>query len=119
MRKRATELERTRETAPGEESACAAADELHALLDRLDDTTRCPVGVRCEVDGSERPDLIVATFATPMGPMCLTVCPDHAMPEMPPPVTWSTAARLVAQHAAHIGLTIDEMNELLDGRGER
>ena len=118
IRKRAAELEHARETAADEATARAAADALHALCDALEDTTRCPVGVRCEVDGTERQDLIVATFATPMGFMCLTTCPDHAMPDMAPPVCWSTAARLVEQHAAHVGLTIDEMNEVLGGRGE-
>ncbi len=37
LRRRAAELEHARETAPDEESARRAADELHALLDAADD----------------------------------------------------------------------------------
>lgn len=85
----------------------------------LDDTSRCPLGVRCEVDGAERSDLIVATFHTPLGVLCLSVCPDHVAPDVSPPISVSTASRLVAQHCAHLGIDLDRMAEILDEGRDR
>ncbi len=70
----------------------------------LDETTRCPLGHRCESCGVERGDLAVGTATTALGVLCLTLCPRCAAAAMPPPVAVGTAARLVAQHAAHLGL---------------
>jgi hypothetical protein len=38
----------------------------------LDDTSRCPLGGRCESCGVERDDLAVSTATTPLGVLCLT-----------------------------------------------
>jgi hypothetical protein len=80
----------------------------------LDRTDNCPLGVRCEVDGSERADLVVETFHTPLGVMCLTVCPDHAAPDTAPPIAKATAARLVNQHCQHLGINADRMAAFLE-----
>lgn len=88
------------------------------MLD-VDDTTHCPIGVRCEVDGRERSDLIVATYRTPLGVLCLTICPDHVAPEVSPPVSVGTANRLVIQHCLHLGCTVDDMSEALEGEPTR
>ena len=74
----------------------------------LDDVSHCPLGVRCEIDGSERPDLVVDTFDTPVGVLCLSICPDHVAPKMSPPVSVATAFRLVGQHCAHLGIDVDQ-----------
>ena len=45
----------------------------------LDDTSRCPVGHRCESCGAERDDLAVETAAAArLGVMCLTRCAGGA-----------------------------------------
>ena len=82
----------------------------------LDDTTRCPLGVRCESCGVEGPGLAVATVAlASLGVACLTLCEPCATSGVTPPVTVSTAARLTIQHAVHLGIDLDQMAEALDG----
>lgn len=70
-----------------------------------DDTSCCPVGERCECCGIERDDLAVVTSNLgSVGVACLTMCPSCAASAVPPPVTIRTAARLVLQHAVHVGI---------------
>jgi hypothetical protein len=72
----------------------------------VDDTSRCPLGVRCESCGTERDDLTIATSCTDLGALCLTACPTCAAAisrGTPLPVSVATAARLVAQHSRHLG----------------
>ena len=75
----------------------------------LDDVERCPLGHRCESCGVERADLQVRTVTTPLGVMCLTLCPRCAGSGVVPPVSLGTAVRLTAQHAEHLGIDLDEM----------
>jgi hypothetical protein len=76
----------------------------------LDDTSRCPVGHRCESCGTERGDLAVTTADLGrLGVACLTLCPPCTDSNIAPPVTVSTAARLVGQHCQHLGITVDDM----------
>jgi hypothetical protein len=76
----------------------------------LDDTTRCPLGIRCEACGAERDDLAVSTVPLGrLGVACLTLCPRCAGSGVVPPVSVGTAIRLTAQHCAHLGITVDEM----------
>jgi hypothetical protein len=83
----------------------------------LDDVMRCPLGVRCEACGAERDDLSVCTAWTPLGVLCLTMCPRCASASMAPPVAVGTAVRLVGQHCAHLGIDLDQMAAALDRRG--
>ncbi|MDN5929505.1 MAG: hypothetical protein L0I24_00305 [Pseudonocardia sp.] len=79
----------------------------------VDDTARCPLGVRCESCGVEGQDLAVETADLGrLGVACLTMCPRCAASSTPPPVAVSTAARLVMQHAMHLGITADDMADL-------
>jgi len=81
----------------------------------LDATDHCPLGVRCESCGAERKDLAVTTAALgPLGVACLTLCPPCAGSDVAPPVTVGTAVRLVCQHAAHLGITLDDMAAALE-----
>ena len=84
----------------------------------LDDTSRCPVGHRCESCGTERGRLAVETAtAARLGVMCLTLCRRCAAFDDQIPVSVSTAARLVGQHCQHLGITVDEMAAAMeDGR---
>jgi hypothetical protein len=76
----------------------------------LDDTSRCPLGRRCEACGAKRDDLDVATVALDvLGVACLTLCPRCAESGVVPPVSVGTAVRLVAEHCGHLGITLDEM----------
>jgi len=81
----------------------------------LDDTSSCPLGVRCESCGVERDDLEVRTAAFGrLGVACLTLCPRCAGSDVVPPVAVGTAMRLPAQHWGHLGITVDEMAAAMD-----
>lgn len=85
----------------------------------LDDTSRCPIGVRCESCGAEGPGLTVHTVELGrLGVACLTLCPRCAEADTAPPVAVGTAVRIVGQHCAHLGITLDEMAELLTEQAE-
>jgi hypothetical protein len=76
----------------------------------LDDTSRCPLGHRCESCGAERDDLAVCTAVMDrLGVACLTLCPRCAGSEVVPPVSVGTAVRLTMQHCLHLGITVDDM----------
>lgn len=77
----------------------------------LDDTARCPLGVRCESCGTEHAQLAVSTANTALGVLCLTLCPTCAASADTPPVSVATAARLVMQHCEHLGIDVDQMAE--------
>ena len=85
----------------------------------LDDTSRCPLGHRCESCGVERDDLAVCTVALArLGVACLTLCPRCAGSDVIPPVSVGTAVRLSdAAHRLHLGITVDDMDEALGGGG--
>lgn len=79
----------------------------------LDATENCPLGARCESCGIEATDLQVQTADLGrLGVACFTLCPPCGTSGVVPPVTVSTAMRLVGQHAAHLGLTLDEAAEV-------
>jgi hypothetical protein len=81
----------------------------------LDDTSRCPVGHRCESCSAERDDLAVETSAaTRLGVMCSTLCRRCASFDDQIPVLVSTAVRLVGQHCMHLGIDLDEMAEAME-----
>jgi hypothetical protein len=83
-------------------------------------TANCPTGHRCEACGDAVEGLVPMTVQTPLGVLCLTVCPRCGDADMAPPVAISTAMRLVAQHCAHIGCDLDEMAAALDEKkGDR
>lgn len=81
-------------------------------------TDRCPLGVRCESCGVERDDLAVATAETPLGVLCVTLCPRCAGADVAPPVSVGTAVRLVMQHCAHLGIDADQMAAALAEDGD-
>jgi hypothetical protein len=80
-----------------------------------DDTSRCPLGARCECCGVERDDLAVVTSDLgSAGVACITMCPFCAASKVSPPVSIGTAVRLVLQHATHIGVADLDVNELFE-----
>jgi hypothetical protein len=81
----------------------------------VDDTSRCPLGARCECCGIERNDLAVVTSdLASVGVACLTMCPSCAASAVPPPVAIGTAVRLVLQHAAHVGVAGIDAKKLFE-----
>ena len=76
-------------------------------------TEACPVGFRCEVCGDATDGMAVVTAITPLGVLCVTVCPRCGDADMAPPVSIGAAAKLVAQHAQHLCVTADEMRDAL------
>jgi hypothetical protein len=73
----------------------------------LGDTSRCPTGKRCGGCGG-RTRLMPATADTPVGVLCLTLCPacvrHHVLPTFYP----VTAMEAVAVHCEHLGLDLDQ-----------
>ena len=80
-----------------------------AAGDRLGPTIRCPCGDRCEVCAGTR-DLDVATYDTPVGVFCATVCgPCIDQAKAPPVRGWAQACERVAAHCEHLGIDLDQM----------
>lgn len=77
-----------------------------------DDTSRCPVGLSCEVcGGAER--LAVWTTTTPVGVACVTVCRDCDNALRPlPRFSVGAAVRRVLAHAEHLGCTVDDLSPI-------
>jgi hypothetical protein len=70
---------------------------------------RCPLGDCCEVCGSGH-ELDVATYDTPVGVFCATVCAPYTTPAKAPPVRgWAQAVERVAAHCGHLGIDVDQM----------
>lgn len=91
-------------------------------------TAGCPHGVRCEACGSEHAPLdpgSTTRFGTlqpwgvrvAAGVLCLTLCPSCAgritRQGIAPPISDSTAGRLVVQHCGHLRISRAEMAETL------
>lgn len=79
-----------------------------AFVTDLDDTGNCPTGARCERCGASE-GLSVRTAEIPLGVLCLTLCPICVRARDLPHMKLPTIARLVADHAAHLGVDVDEM----------
>ncbi len=84
-------------------------------LDPLGPSPRCPRAGRCEACGGSR-DLEVATYQTPVGVFCATVCdPCIDAGKAPPVRSWVEAFERVAAHCEHLGIDLDQMAALLYG----
>lgn len=71
----------------------------------LDDTSRCPLGVRCECCGADGSDLsLVTSDLGSVGVAYLTMCSSCAASAVSPPVAVGTAVRLVLQHVGVDGM---------------
>jgi hypothetical protein len=90
-----------------------------AALDPLGPSARCPLGSRCEACGGDR-RLEVATYQTPVGVFCATVCGRCVAAGSPPPIrSWGQACQRVGEHCQHLGLGPDQMADILQAeRGE-
>jgi hypothetical protein len=86
--------------------------------DPLGPCRHCPRARRCEACGATRL-LKVATYQTPVGVFCATVCDRCMAAGNPPPVrSWPGAVERVAGHCEHLGIDLDQMAALLHGERE-
>jgi hypothetical protein len=84
-----------------------------AAPDPLGPTVGCSHGRRCEACGAAR-DLDVATYQTPVGVFCATVCRPCVAAGNPPPIrSWGQACERVGAHCQHLGIDLDQMAALL------
>ena len=81
--------------------------------DPLGPSRRCPRAGRCQACGTTR-RLDVATYQTPVGVFCATVCdPCVAARNAPPVRSWVEAVERVGAHCGHLGIDVDQMGALL------
>ena len=90
--------------------------------DPLGPSRRCPRAAHCEACGTTR-QLEVATYQTPVGVFCATICdPCVAAGKAPPVRSWGQACERVGAHCQHLGIDLDQMAALLrrdpDGGGD-
>jgi hypothetical protein len=84
-----------------------------ACADLLGPVARCPLAARCQACGRGR-DLEVATYQTPVGVFCATVCVWCVAAGNPPPVrSWGQACERVGAHCEHLGIDLDQMADIL------
>lgn len=74
-----------------------------------DDVSRCPLDSRCEFCGGER-WLELVTAGSRVGVFCVTLCDGCASAGRLPALTPADAARRVAEHAGHLGCTVDDLS---------
>jgi hypothetical protein len=81
--------------------------------DPLGPSRRCPRGGRCEACGRAR-SLNLATYETPAGVFCATVCDPCVNARNAPPMrSWLEAFERVWAHCEHLGMDLDQMGALL------
>jgi hypothetical protein len=81
--------------------------------DPLGPSRRCPRGGRCQACGAAR-GLDVATYQTPVGVLCATVCRSCVAAGAAPPIrSWGQACERVDAHCQHLGIDLDQMAALL------
>jgi hypothetical protein len=84
-----------------------------AGADPLGPSARCPRAARCEACGRGR-ELEAATYQTPVGVLCATVCRACVAVGNPPPIrSWPGAVERVGAHCGHLGIDLEQMAALL------
>jgi hypothetical protein len=88
-----------------------------ATPDPLGPTVGCPLGRRCEACGGGQ-RLAVATYQTPVGVFCATICGLCVAAGNPPPIrSWGQACEeQVGAHCQHLGIDLDQMAALLQAK---
>jgi hypothetical protein len=102
-------------------ASASRRERLMSRSDPLGPSRRCLQAGRCEVCGTTRA-LEVATYETPVGVFCATVCGRCLHIGKPPRVSsWGQACERVGAHCQHLGFDLDQMPDLLEAerRGRR
>jgi hypothetical protein len=87
--------------------------------DPLGPHPRCRRADRCEACGATR-QLDLATYQTPVGVFCATVCgPCLDAGKAPPVRSWGGAIERVGAHCQHLGIDLDQMAALLHPEREQ
>jgi hypothetical protein len=85
----------------------------YAGSDPLGPSRRCPRAARCQACGAAR-QLDVATYQTPVGVLCATVCRSCVAAGSAPSIrSWGQACERVGVHCQHLGIDLDQMAALL------
>lgn len=84
----------------------------------LDDISNCPLDTTCRECGSMN-DLDVATYSTPLGVFCGTLCAACAVAGHEQQIPGHGAGlhvilMLVMEHCEHLGIGIDQMAAVLE-----
>jgi hypothetical protein len=77
----------------------------------LDSTIFCPQLLLCEGCQKATDELAVATFDTPVGVYCMTLCPACTEGGRWPVLSWSETALRVGDHCEHLGIDLDQAAE--------
>lgn len=81
----------------------------------LDDTSNCPLGATCSCGNTE--ELGVVTVGTLVGVFCLTICEACIQFEQDiPGFSAARAIRASLEHCVHLGITADQMAEVMNDR---
>lgn len=89
-----------------------------AWPDPLGPSRRCPRAGRCEACDATR-QLDLATYQTPVGVFCATVCLRCMDAGTAPPMrSWGGAVERVGVHCGHLGIDVDQMAALLHADDE-
>jgi hypothetical protein len=95
--------------------AAEVGERLTGDQDPLGPSDACPRIGRCQACGTAR-GRAAATYQTPVGVFCATVCDWCVAAGNPPPVrSWAGAVERVLAHCQHFDLDIEEMGALLCG----
>jgi hypothetical protein len=87
--------------------------------DPLGPSPRCPRARRCEACGAPR-QLDLATYQTPVGVFCATVCDPCVDAGNSPSVrSWLEAFDRVGAHCQHLGIDLDQMAALLHPQNDQ
>jgi hypothetical protein len=90
-----------------------------AGADPLGSSAACPRASRCQACVTTR-HLEVATYQTPVGVLCATVCRRCVAAGNPPSVrSWGQACERVGAHCQHLGIDLDQMADLLHPDAEQ
>lgn len=80
----------------------------------LDDTRKCPLQNHCAICGASTSLELAATFDTPLGVMCATLCDRCVEKKRPMPrLPLMNVVRRVAAHCEHLGITVEEMAQAM------
>lgn len=83
------------------------------LVMDLDDVSCCPEEEFCGTCGRPDEQMFVATVDTTVGVYCITLCSACTLPPRLPRASVPQTVMLVLAHCQHLGITADQMEQVL------